>query len=178
KQGAVADAGEILPYIGRVTTLEDRVGEDPVAHPVGTACRAGVLGTGPVRTNDRLVVGESDSGRMSGRAQRFHREPVAEEKMVGCGQCGRRVLVPGGVMAVVVAEEGRAPRLVDGHPVADSVTERIGDHLSVVTEAMSGVTVWPSAGVLELLGQVPVVEGRPGLNAGFQEGVHEAAVEV
>src|SRR5699024_3876034 len=66
----------------------------------------------------------------------------------------------------------------DGQPVADSVTERIGDHLSVVTEAMSGVTVWPSAGVLELLGQVPVVEGRPGLNAGFQEGVHEAAVEV
>src|SRR5699024_11282267 len=71
------------------------------------SCRAGVLGTGPVRTNDRLVVGESDPGRMSGRTQCLHREPVTEEEMVGCGQCGRRVLVPGGVMAVVV-EIGRA----------------------------------------------------------------------
>jgi len=53
------------------------------------------------------------------------------------GGHGGVLLVPArGVGAAGVAEERRAPRLVQRRPVADAVTERLGDDVGVV-EALS-----------------------------------------
>ena len=56
--------------------------------------------------------------------------------------------------------------------------QRLEDDGGVVGEALGGVARRPAAGVLEHLGQVPVVERDDRLDAGCEELVDEASVEV
>ena len=83
-----------------------------------------------------------------------------------------------GVHADGIAEQRGAERLVEGGPVLDAVTERRVGGLGVVGEPQGGVAVRPAALLLECLREVPVVEGEPGQDAGVEELVDEAAVEV
>ena len=101
----------------------------------------------------------------SAPAQLGSGEAVPEQQVVGGREAGRAVLPARGVHAGGVAEERRAPRLVergpDPHPVAERVVHRGG----VVGEPVGGVAVGPAARVLQRLRQVPVVERQPGRDA-------------
>ena len=103
---------------------------------------------------------------------------VGDQQVVGGPHGGGRVLHPGGVDAGGVAEEGRAPGLVQGRPVGHPVAQRPVDGGRVVGEAAGGLAAGPAAPVLERLGQVPVVQGDPGLDAMLQEAVGQPPVEV
>ena len=88
--------------------------------------------------------------------------------------------VPAGrVHARAVAEERRAPRLVQRGPVAaPGRRARRATSVGVVGEPGGGVPGRPAAGVLERLRQVPVVERQPRLDAVGQQLVDQPAVEV
>ena len=82
------------------------------------------------------------------------------------------------VHAGAVAEERGTPRLVQRGPQRHPVTEPRADHLGVLSEPRGGVPLAPAAQVLQLLRQVPVVEGHGGLDALGEQVVDQAPVEV
>ncbi len=69
-----------------------------------------------------------------------------------------------------------APGHVEGRPDGDAVAEMFGEDAGVVAEVAGEVAVRPAAAVFERLWQVPVLHGAPGADAGFEQGVDEAAV--
>ena len=105
-------------------------------------------------------------------------QAVPEHQVVG----GRNRGVPLGsarrMQAGAVAQERRAPRLVERDPVLDPVAEREGGRRRQLGEPVRGLPGRPATGVLERLGQVPVVERHPGRDAGGEQLVDEAVVEV
>ena len=105
-------------------------------------------------------------------------EPVREEQMVRRGERGGGLGAARCVHARAVAEERRAPRLVEGRPEVDAVAERPGDDGRVLGEVRRGVAVRPAAGVLELLREIPVVERHDRLDPVLEQLVREPPVEV
>ena len=91
---------------------------------------------------------------------------------------GRRLLPARRVLARAVAEERRAPRLVERGPGVHPVAERAVHQRRVVREPAGGVPLRPAAGVLQRLRQVPVVERQPRLDAPVEQPVHQPGVEV
>ena len=79
--------------------------------------------------------------------------------------------------AALVAEEGLAPRLVDGDPVRDEVAEHVDRAGCELREPQGGVTAGPAARVLEDLGQLPVVERDERSDAGLPEAFEQRTVE-
>ena len=77
-----------------------------------------------------------------------------------------------------VAQQRGAPGLVEGRPETHPVPQGVEHDGRVVGEAVGHVPRWPATGVLEDLGQVPVVDRQVGLDARRQQLVHEAPVEV
>ena len=77
-----------------------------------------------------------------------------------------------------VAEERRAPRLVQRRPVRDAVAQRLVHDGRVLGEPQRGVALRPAARVLQRLREIPVVQRRPGLDALCQQRVDEPPVEV
>src|SRR5665647_377170 len=77
-----------------------------------------------------------------------------------------------------VAEERGAPRFVEGGPVPDAVAQRGVHRQGVVGEVPDDVPVRPAATVFQVLGQVPVVEREPWCDAGVEQPVDQAGVEV
>ena len=110
-------------------------------------------------------------------AQRVEDQPVPEQQVVRRHEAGRALAPPGRVDAGGVAEEGRAPGLVqrrpDRHPVAECVVDADG----VLREPVGGVAVGPAAGILERLRQVPVVERQPRRDLVREQLVDEPVVE-
>jgi len=68
-------------------------------------------------------------------------------------------------VALVVAEHGRAPRLVERGPHSSPVLQLVEHDHRVVGEPVGGVAVRPAALVLEGLRQVPVVQRDPRVDA-------------
>ncbi len=112
------------------------------------------------------------------RPERLDAETVGEQQVVDGGHGGARLGSPGRVNAGGVAEEGRAPRLVQRRPRRHPVAEGLVDRARVLGEAIRGVAVGPTAGVLEGLRQVPVVQRHPGPDVVRQQFVDEPRVEV
>src|SRR6266545_3847628 len=77
-----------------------------------------------------------------------------------------------------VTEERRAPRLVQGRPVAHAVAQGLVDEGAVLDEVAHHLAVGPAAGVLERLREVPVVQRDPRFDAALQQAVDQAGVEV
>ena len=127
------------------------------------------VGDGEVGADPPLLVAAS--------AQRVEDQPVPEQQVVGGHEPGRALAPPGGVHTGGVAEEGRAPRLVQGRPHRDAVAERVVDADGVLGEPVGGVAVGPPARVLQRLRQVPVVERQPGRHVVREQLVDEAVVE-
>ena len=128
-------------------------------------------------TGVRLKVRPRRERRVGG-TESLDGQAVAEQQMVHGRQPGRRVLHAGGVGAADVAEERRAPRLVqrgpDRHPVAESIVDVEG----VLAETVRGVPVAPAALVLDRLRQVPVVERQPRHDVVLEQFVDQPRVEV
>ncbi len=163
----------------RVGAVQDRAVEDPARQVVDLPRSRQVLGALRQRPHDGGV--EADRHRVAGRhhrAQRHRAQAVRQVQVVRGAQRGRRVGAAGGVHTGGVAQEGGAPRLVQRDPLLHPVAERLADDLRVLGEAVGRLPLGPAARVLQLLRQVPVVEGDGGLDPGGQQLVHQAAVEV
>ena len=160
-------------------TAEDRVEEPAVELPVDAP---GGIEVGGVRRVDRVGDGEvqrdAEVQRRVARAQLAHRLPVAEQQVVGCQHALALAVVPGRVQARGVAEERRAPRLVERGPHVHPVAERVVHVERVLGEALGGVADGPAALLLQRLRQIPVVQRQPRQDAGIQQLVDEALVEV
>jgi hypothetical protein len=76
-----------------------------------------------------------------------------------------------------IAAIGDDPRLVECGPQLDSIVERLVDDACVVDEPVGHVGIEPPAAVVERGRQVPVVERRHRLDAGFEQLVDEPLVE-
>ena len=60
----------------------------------------------------------------------------------------------------------------------DAIAERVGDHGRVVAEIFGEVAIRPSAGVLERLRQIPMIERHPRLDVAREHLVDDAPVKV
>ncbi len=159
--------------------MEDRVEEDPVAHRVDPAHRVQIGGGARPRPQRVQVQRQRDLGRPGeDRAQRRHPQAVGQVEVVRGPQRGRRLGAARGVHPGRVAEEGGAPGLVERGPVGHPVAERPGHEPRVLGEPFGGLPPRPAPQVLELLRQVPVVEGGDGPDPGRQQLVDEPPVEV
>ena len=119
-----------------------------------------------------------DLGRRARLAQRGDGEPVSEQQVVGGPQGGSRLTTAGCVGPGRIAEERRAPRLVQGDPGAHPVAEAPVRGHREVGESPGSVAFGPAAGVLERLREVPVVERRDRVDAAGEQPVDEPVVEV
>ncbi len=180
---AVADqvGGEQWPEVGHhvlgVLAPEDRVEEPPVVQTVDPARQLG-RGRGVVSRCHRVEVeGGADAGVRGGTPQGLDGQPVAEQQVMAGRDRRRMVAAAWSVDARAVAEEGRAPRLVEGDEVADPVTQQLADHLGELGQPAGGVASGPPARVLDVLRQVPVVEGHPGRDPGREQLVDQPVVE-
>ena len=175
----VRDRRRRLEQRPRVRAVQDRAVEDAVGEVVDLL-RGGQVG-GALREGPYHRRVEADGHRVAGRhrrAQRRGAQAVRQVQMVGGAQRGRRVGAAGGVHAGAVAEEGAAPGLVERDPVLHAVAERLADDLRVLGETVRRVALRPAARVLQLLGEVPVVEGDGRLDAVLEQLVDQPAVEV
>ena len=77
-----------------------------------------------------------------------------------------------------VAHLRERPWLVERDPGVDTVTEAARHEGRVVGEPIDDLRLQPASAVLQLLWQVPVVEGQPRLDPAIQQPVDEAVVEV
>ena len=161
----------------RVAAEQHRVGEDAVVHQVehlGVAAGREVVLGGHHR---RVDVGDADAARHVLRAQRLHREAVAEQLVVHRRQ---RVEHEGRTRRVHpegVAVEGDARGFVEGDPLVDAVTEGLRREQGVVGETRCCVARHPAALVLEGFWHVPVEQCRDRADARGQQLVEQAVVE-
>ncbi len=146
----------------------------------------------PVRPARRLLVGHRPGGRHRPahvqRDAQLDRRPrrgphplrgqaVAEQQVVHGVHGVGEVLPPRRLAPLVVAEHRRAPRLVQRRPRAHPVLQRVEHVHRVVREPVGRVAGGPATGVLELLGQVPVVQRHPRVHARAEQFVHQPVVE-
>ena len=169
----VAQTRGVGEHIGRVVTPQDRLQEEPVVQPVDAAGRVEVRRPVAHATNGREVEDEGHL-RIGGDrgSQRRHGEAVSEQEMVRRGQRSRWFRSPGSVVPVGVPEERGAPRFVQRAPVADPIPEARGNQPAVIGKAERGVAIDPTARILELLREIPVVESEHGADAGGEQLVH------
>ena len=120
------------------------------------------LSTMPTSAGDRPPAAPAPRGR--GRAAGGGRRATASAGSVRPGACS-----PGGV-----AEERRAPRLVERRPVATRSPSRCVHDGGVLGERGTPCRGRPAALVLERLRQVPVVERRVGLRCRARAGRRRA----
>jgi hypothetical protein len=173
------EPGGVGEQVGRVLATEDRVEEYPVVQGVDPPGRVDVELVGRVvRVGDGEVQGDAEVVRRPRPAELVDDQSVGEQEVVRGDQPGDPLLATGRVLAAGVAEEGRAPGLVERRPDRDPVSDGVVHGGGVLGEPVGRVPVGPPAGVLERLRQVPVVERQPRRDAGVVELVDEPAVEV
>jgi len=173
-----AQAAQVIEHVVGVAAAEQRVEEQPVVEAVDAPGGVGVARVVRGRGDRVEVEVDAEPGAGVQGPHRRGRAAVGQQQVVD-GPRGRgRVLDPGRVHASGVAQEGRAPGLVQGRPVAHPVGQGPVDRGRVLGEAVDHLAAGPAAGVLEGLGQIPVVEGDPGLDPALQQAVGQPPVEV
>ena len=176
-EGPVARPRRVGDDVRRVGAPQQRVQKDPVQQAVDLS-RCVVVGLRrSVRADRAGVDRDRQLGGGAVGAQHLDRPAVAEQQVVHGGQGVGGRGAAGGVHPGAVAEERRAPRLVEGVPHGDPVAEAGGDAGGVVGEPGGGVAGGPAAAVLDGLRQVPVVERGGGPDAGGEQLVDQAVVE-
>src|SRR4029077_8105551 len=93
-----------------------------------------------------------DADRYLGRqraAHRLERQTVPEQQVVrgGCGELGVRLT--GCVRADPISLVSRLQRLVERNPHRHLITERLGEQLCVLSEALRRLTAGPATAILE-----------------------------
>jgi len=177
--GQVAHRGEIIEHVVRVPAPQQRLIPEAVDDAVHPPYCVQVLGPLPCRHDRIRVDGDADLRVGSHhRPQRIHGQAVTEQQVVRGANRRPRLSATRGMDAGAVAQHGCAPRFVDRGPAAHPIAQCGTDESGVGGEAQGGVASRPAAGILEGLRQVPVVERQDGLDAGFEQRVHQCAVEV
>src|SRR5665647_83885 len=174
-----AEVGGVRQDVLRVLAAEQRIEEHPVplaVHPAGGVDVVRVLRIGGV--GDVEVEADPDrcAGRPGPQLRRSH--AVREEQVMGRSDGRAAVAAARRMLAVAVPEERRAPGLVERRPAVHAVAEDVVHAQCVVDEPVGGLPVGPAAALLECLGEIPVVEGRPRLHAVVQQLVDQPGVEV
>jgi len=77
-----------------------------------------------------------------------------------------------------MADIDEGEELVDGEEVGDAVAELRRHGAGIIRKRPGGVAGLPAASVLQRLRQIPVIERRKRLDAGFEQRIDEPAVEV
>ncbi len=178
---AVSDLGhrrpERLEDCRGVAAREQRLGEHAVVEGV-VALGGGGVGRAVGRGIDRLGV-EHDADRHAGcgPADRQGAEAVGEVEVVNGRQGGAKVPLARRVDAEEMAENRRAPRLVQRHEALHPVAEAPGHHVGVVGEGVGGVACAPAAVAVLLDRQIPMVERRKGLDLLCEQRVDQPIVE-
>ena len=169
---------DVLDDVLRVGASQHRVEEPAVRQPVDASHRV-VDPVAVMHPRDRIEVeGDADLRVRHALAQLLDGQPVTEHEVVRRREGVRAIRTPRSVPTAAVAEEGRAPRLVEGDEVLDPVAEGVGDVPGILRKPVCRVARRPAARVLERLREVPVVEGRPRRDATVEERVDQPAVEV
>ncbi len=162
----------------RIAAAEERIEEPRVASGAPLVGGDSI----PLRTGRRGdlidVDRHADPGVADHGADRLGRGGMAAELVVGDADRRRPVTQPRRVHAVGVAQECEHGRLVERHPVLDTVAQARRDQRRVVAEPAHDLGVGEAAAVLQCLRQVPVEQVDERLDAGVQQGVDEAPVEV
>ena len=130
------------------------------------------------RPDRRVQVRDADGAADAFRPQRLHRQAVAKELMVHRRQGIEEQAVAGRMGAQGVAVEGDRGGLVQRHPLRHAVAEPLAGGRAVLGEPFRRRAVHPAAPVLEGERRVPVVQGGHGGDAGGEQLVDEAVVEV
>jgi hypothetical protein len=162
----------------RVFALEDRVEEQRVGFVVDT------LGGGYVRLAIRQreqaveIQEQPDLAAVSALAEKLNGRAVRQQQVVG-GLISLRIIAdPGGVDSGPIAEEGCHPRFVERRPELDPVGQALENETGVLCKAPDRFPVRPSALVLQFLGQIPMIQGCLGLDAGPEQLIHQAVVKI
>ena len=166
-----------FPYVHglqRCTTFAEDVGvgaaqggaDEHLVHEAMPASGRGRVGVAVAR---RLAVREAEGG--ADAQIPAHRLHGAERQAVGAIHRMHRAQEVGQAATARCVDSHQVPArgedvgLVEDHPVRDPVAQGSCHPLRVVGEAARQVALGPAAGVLQGLGQVPVVERREGPDA-------------
>ncbi len=103
---------------------------------------------------------------------------MGEQHVVGCRQRVLPAVPARSVHGLEVSEERCDPRFVDGDPVLDTVAQPLRHRIGIVGKGLDSRSLRPPTTTLQSRGQVPVIERRARLDAGFEQLVDEAVVEV
>ena len=120
---------------------------------------------------------DAGSGPRRLGADRLHAEGVRHQEMMGGRERRFGFRPPRGVRADAVPVVGDDVRLVQRREMTDPVAQPTGHECRELAERIGCRTDGPSAGVLQGLGKVPVVEGDERVDAAGEELVDEAVVE-
>src|SRR5216683_7441916 len=82
------------------------------------------------------------------------------------------------VYADSVAQIGATPGLVERNPPRDAVSQAPGYNLGIIGEGMGRCAIEPAADLLQLRGEIPVIERREGLNIFRQQRIHQAIIKI
>ena len=143
----------------------------------------GGLGAGGVLDQghgDERVVHQADLGVLAGELpHQAHRPAMGQEGMViGLVELAPAHVQAGSMLPVFIGLADEAGDFVHGHPMPHPVSQAADDGLGIDGEGIGGAAGHPAALVLQGLGQIPVVQGDVGLDAGLEQGVGEPIVEV
>src|SRR5947209_11078608 len=104
---------------------------------------------------------------------------MSQQQVMGDLPGQARVLQPGSHPPLLVSCEGAHPWLIEGHPIANPVTQSARHHIRVVGKSRGSFTTGPpSYLVLQGLWQVPVIQGYKRLDPCGKQCVYQAVVEV
>ncbi len=162
----------------RVATAEERIEEPRVASG------APLVGSDSIplrigRRRDLIDVDRHADLRVVDQgADRLGGAGVGAQFVVGHPDRRRPVTQPRRMDAVGMAEEGEDGRLVERHPILDTVAQVRREQRGVVGEPAHDLRVGEAAAVLQRLRQVPVEQVDQRLDARAEQGVDEALIEV
>ncbi len=174
----VRGPGKPLDAAGRISEPGDRLDEPAVLEIVTRFGQLDIRRIGAGRDGGGEI--EHDPGRGPGRegADPLEGEAVAEQQVMGGGEPGPGIAAPRRVLARDVAVVGRHVRLVERHPGVDPITETLDHRRGVIGKGLGRRANRPSAGILERLREVPVVQRRPRRDPDGEKRVDEPVVEV
>src|SRR5699024_1521817 len=176
----VAHVGEVAHEVIGVPLPYDRVEEDPIPHRVDLPSRFAILAALRVGGTYHVEVeGDGDPGAIAQDAPDAScTEPMGKVEVMGRGKRRLRFLASRGVHPGGVSEERRAPGFVHGAPQGDPIPEPAGHFPGVVSEMERGIPVRPAPSILQILGQIPVIEREDGVDSPFEETVDQTIVEI
>ena len=115
---------------------------------------------------------------LTSRPHCLRREPGGEIQVVRRRAARIETSDAGRVRSDQMTEHGDDAGLVQEDEMAGAIADALDHRRRVVGESPGGVASGPAAAILERLRQVPVVETRPRLDAGFEQRIDQPIVEV